>query len=298
MPSRIRRVGFDREDEAESHRRIFVSEAQRSFERLLSSHTNALIDRLLHSQDQSPRRQLRLEPESVRVLAVQYCAAIRQVVGSLTRNLAEAAGVRQSFTEKRARWIRRTVDRFIVNKTSLQATSDFFTNEIESKFSLQNSRQARKIFRVSVAKCAKTRPPITGTSKEAKNDRRKIQRALELYSIGRARSVQRLRHLFLQAQSLRTPIEEELAYAEAKYGPKSHLPPLKIPPKKLSLRRHLANANLTARQLECLSLRFERGLRQSAIARVLGIHHSVVQEHLKQGIAKLEQARPFHPRQK
>lgn len=258
---------------------------------------NELIDRLLQSQEQSSRRPLRLEPESVRVLAVQYCNAIRRVVGPLTRNLAEAAAVRQSFTEKRARWIRRRVDHFVVNKTSLQATSDFFTNEIESKFSLQNSRQARRIFCDSVAKCAKTRPPITGTNKEAKNARRKIQRALELYSMGRPRSVQKLRHLLLPAQSLRTPIEEELAYAKAKYGPASQLPPVKIPPKKLHLRQ-LATANLTARQLDCLSLQLERGLSQSAIARVLGIHHSVVQEHLKQGIAKLKQAMSFHPRQK
>jgi hypothetical protein len=161
------------------------------------------------------------------MLAVNYCRAIRTVAGLLTRDHAQAAGSSQAYTEKREREIRRTAERFIVRKTSLQATSGFFY-EIESRFTLQNQRQARTVFCEGVSKIAKSRLPIAQSEREVKERNRKLQRAQALFSEGRPRSLQKLRQLFLQAQSLRTSVEEQLAYARARYGQASRFRAPKI----------------------------------------------------------------------
>jgi RNA polymerase sigma factor (sigma-70 family) len=61
-----------------------------------------------------------------------------------------------------------------------------------------------------------------------------------------------------------------------------------LPRKKLDLSRYIVRAgNLTERQRECFSLRFERGLSISEIARKMGVHNKTVYEHIEQAKKKL-----------
>jgi DNA-binding CsgD family transcriptional regulator len=68
--------------------------------------------------------------------------------------------------------------------------------------------------------------------------------------------------------------------------------PRTLGPKKHDLSQHLDPVDaLTDRQRECLSLRFEYGLRPAEIARRLGIHHTTVYEHIAAGKKILDNAR-------
>ncbi len=57
-----------------------------------------------------------------------------------------------------------------------------------------------------------------------------------------------------------------------------------------SRRRELALAGLTARQTECLALRYHDGLNHSGIARLLGLRRRVVTQHLQRGLERLARA--------
>src|ERR1017187_10562322 len=68
--------------------------------------------------------------------------------------------------------------------------------------------------------------------------------------------------------------------------------PRTLGPKKHDLSQYLDPVDaLTDRQRECLSLRFEYGLRPAQIARRLGIHHTTVYEHIAAGKKILDNAR-------
>ena len=54
-----------------------------------------------------------------------------------------------------------------------------------------------------------------------------------------------------------------------------------------NLSKYFSRANFTQRQRECISLRLEYGLSKSEIARRLGVHRSVVHEHIKAAERKL-----------
>lgn len=62
----------------------------------------------------------------------------------------------------------------------------------------------------------------------------------------------------------------------------------KLPPKRQDSLRFFENANLTERQKQCASLRWEYGLRITDIARRLGLHRKTVQEHLARANAKMK----------
>jgi DNA-binding CsgD family transcriptional regulator len=65
--------------------------------------------------------------------------------------------------------------------------------------------------------------------------------------------------------------------------------PLPLPKKKQDLSKQLSKVDLTSRQRECMSLRLEYGLTETAIAKRLGVHRSTVREHLALAQAKFEQ---------
>jgi len=66
----------------------------------------------------------------------------------------------------------------------------------------------------------------------------------------------------------------------------------KLPPIKLHLSRYYVLADLTELQRECHSLRYERGLKLTDVARRMGLHHSTVQEHIKEADSRLAKLKP------
>lgn len=61
--------------------------------------------------------------------------------------------------------------------------------------------------------------------------------------------------------------------------------------KKQDLSGYFSGADLTSKQRECLSLRFEYALGVAEIARRLGKHHSTIQERLKRGREAMDRSR-------
>src|ERR1035438_9347393 len=66
-----------------------------------------------------------------------------------------------------------------------------------------------------------------------------------------------------------------------------------LPPKSTDLSRYFDSAQLSDRQKECLSLKFEYGLSAYAIAKRLRLHTSTVDESLASGGKRLERTRDF-----
>ncbi|MBZ5532787.1 MAG: LuxR C-terminal-related transcriptional regulator [Acidobacteriia bacterium] len=62
----------------------------------------------------------------------------------------------------------------------------------------------------------------------------------------------------------------------------------KLPAKTADLSQYLDEAQLTDRQRECFSLKFEYGLRFSAIAHRLGISRKTVDEHIAAARRRME----------
>jgi predicted DNA-binding protein (UPF0251 family) len=63
-----------------------------------------------------------------------------------------------------------------------------------------------------------------------------------------------------------------------------------IPPKHSDMSQYFEPARLTPRQKDILSLRLEHGMNPHQIAKHLGLHHSTIQEHLRAGTARIQQA--------
>jgi predicted DNA-binding protein (UPF0251 family) len=63
---------------------------------------------------------------------------------------------------------------------------------------------------------------------------------------------------------------------------------IQLGPKKQDLSKYLDSAELTARQLECISLRLEYGIKKSEIARYLGIDRKTLDEHLAAAERKIQ----------
>jgi DNA-directed RNA polymerase specialized sigma24 family protein len=73
-------------------------------------------------------------------------------------------------------------------------------------------------------------------------------------------------------------------------------PQPKLPPKKNDFSQYLNNGNLTDRQRECFSLKWEYGLPVTKIADRLGISRKTVDEHLAFAQNKINKAQSHNRR--
>lgn len=73
---------------------------------------------------------------------------------------------------------------------------------------------------------------------------------------------------------------------------------VKLPPKVDDYSHHFNSANLTERQEQIASLRYERRMKVSEIARYLGVHRKTVQESLAVSKLRIDHARSFERRAK
>jgi hypothetical protein len=64
-----------------------------------------------------------------------------------------------------------------------------------------------------------------------------------------------------------------------------------LPPRQQHLSQYFDNANLTPRQRECASLKWEYGLKDTQIAQRLDRHHSSVQERLSRARIRIDRAK-------
>lgn len=247
-----RSLGLSRDDLS-----IILADTQSFF----SSRAAAVFDREIrtfHGKHVASGPRLHIDIPRIERFAYRYCGAVSTAAAHLAERLAQSMASRQRLNRRQVQVIKQEVAEFIAQKASPGAARDIST--LVFGYRTTNGKEIEQTLSRFFAKYVNR-----GDLTKAADDRLRL--ALALHGEARSKRTRKAGREALQPKGLRN-----------------------LPQKKHDHLRFMETANLTERQWDCYSLKFEYWIPITEIARRLGLHHSTVQEHIAQARKRIDNA--------